>query len=71
MLLEKPPDLQEIPMASKGRGGGGGGGEVDSSAPRKVQDEDHLAIEVPETAHQISSGESSFQSLPFQFQQRV
>lgn len=54
LLLEKPPDLQELPMASKG-GGGGGGIEVDSSAPRNVQDEDHLAIEVPETAHQISS----------------
>lgn len=54
VLLENPPDFHELPMASNG-GGGGRGGEVDSSAPRKVLDEDHLAIEVPETAHQISS----------------
>lgn len=33
----------------------GHGGELDSGS-RKVQNEEHLAVEIPETAHQISRG---------------
>ena len=37
----------------------GHGGELDSS-PRKVHDEEHLGVEIPETAHQISKGSDPF-----------
>lgn len=49
LLLEtRRGDFRELPMASHGAS------DLDSGS-RKVHDEDHLAIEVPETAHQISS----------------
>ena len=33
-----------------------GDGTWSSTRPRKVIDEENLAVEIPETAHQISSG---------------
>jgi hypothetical protein len=33
-----------------------GDGAGNSTRPRKVFDEDNSAVEIPETAHQISSG---------------
>lgn len=38
-------------------------GNREDSSPRKVHDEEKLAVEIPETAHQISSGLFCFSFL--------
>lgn len=37
-----------------------GGSEVDSGPSRKVHDAEKLGVEIPETAHQISTGSISY-----------